>query len=99
MRKFEKLRNILGLLITDRLFDGLIDWNLRCLALDDCKRDSVHEKHDVGTRIVPLVPAFYRELLRHVKHVVFPVLPVDVFQVETEQLAFADRLLITLTQK
>ena len=80
------------------MLDGQLNRNLRRLALNDGERDAVHEQHDVRPRIVTLVLALDRKLLRHVEDVVSPILPVDVLQIEAEQFPFADRLLIAPSQ-
>ena len=99
LRIFEKLRDIVCLLVADHLLHGLIYGNLRCLTFNNGKRNTVDEQHDIGTSIMLLVPTVHGELFRHMEHVILRILPVNVFQVEVEHSAFADGFRITFAQQ
>ena len=99
LSKLKQLRNILGLLIADHLLNRLIDRNMRSLALDDSKRNTVDEQHDIRTRVVLLVLTVNGKFFGHMKKVFVEIIPVDISQVEAEQLAFADNLRIAFAEE
>ena len=72
---------------------------MRSLALDDSKRNTVDEQHNIGARVMLLVLTVNGEFLGDMKYVVAEIIPVDIFQIEAEQLAFADNLRIAFAEQ
>ena len=94
----EQLRNILRFLVADILLDPLFFRNIGSLALDNGKRNSVHEHNNIGAGVFLFVPTVAREFLRHMENVVFEIVPVNIVQVETFRCPIHQFFLITLTK-
>ena len=98
LSKLIKLWNIFFLLVADVLLHSLLYTNLWSFALDDGEWDAVNKQHNIRTNIVELVPAVHRKLLGDMEQVVFPMLPVNKFQVKTESFTFSHSLRVAFAQ-
>ena len=95
----EQLRNVASLLITNHLLNSLIHRNLRSLAFNYREGNAVDKQHNIRTRIVLFVLAFYGKLFRHMKYIVLRIVPINILQIETEHLPFANGLQIAFSQQ
>ena len=95
----EQLGNIVCLLIADILLHCLIHGNMGCLTLDYRKGNTVDKQHNIRTGIMELVLAFHSEFFCHMEQVVFPVIPVDVFEIEAERLTSTHGFGIAFSQQ
>ena len=97
--KLVKLRDVFLLLVTDVLLHGLFYADLGRFTLNDSEGNTVDKQHDIRPSVVELVTAVYRKFFRDMEQVVLRMLPVDVFQVETEGFAFSYGLRVALAQQ
>ena len=95
----KKLGNIIHLLVSYHLIHGLLYGNVRSFALNDTEGNAVDKQHDIRASRVLLVQAVHREFLGDMEHVVFRVLPIDVFQVKTKRFALSDSFRIAFSQQ
>ena len=97
--KLVELGNVLCLLVADVLLHGLLHADLRSLALDDSKGDTVEKQHEIRPGVAELVPAVYRKLLGDVKQVVLRMLPINILQIEAEGFPLSHGLRVALAQQ
>ena len=69
-------------LIADALGDGLFHFHLGGFALDHRHGDTVDKQDNIRPRCLVAAAALHAEFGRHMKDIPFPVLPVDIVQVE-----------------
>ena len=99
LSKFVELWDILLLLVADILLHGLFYADLGRFTLNNSKRDTVDKQHNIRPGVVELVPAVYCKLLGNMEQIVLRMLPVNVFQVETEGFALSHSLWIAFAQQ
>ena len=87
------------MLVADVLLHGLFYTDLRGFTLNDGKGDTVDKQHDIRSGIMKLIPTVYCKLLSNIEQVVLRMLPVDVFQVETESFTLTYSLWIAFAQQ
>ena len=97
--KLVKLWDILLLLVADILLHGLFYADLGRFTLNDSEGNTVDKQHDIRPGVVKLVPTVYCKLLGNMEQVVLRMLPVDVFQIETEVFSLAHGLGIAFAQQ
>ena len=97
--KLVELWDILLLLVADVLLHGLFYTDLRSFTFNDGEGDTVNKQHDIWYSLVELVPAVYCKLLGNMEQVVLRMLPVNVFQIETEGFSLAHGLGIAFAQQ
>ena len=97
--KLVKLWDILLLLVADILLHGLFYADLGRFTLNDSEGNTVDKQHDIRPGVVKLVPTVYCKLLGNMEQVVLRMLPVDVFQIETEGFSLAHGLRIAFAQQ
>ncbi|CDA79109.1 unknown [Clostridium sp. CAG:242] len=97
--KLVELRNVLLLLVADVLLHALFYADLRRFTLNDGEGNTVDKQHDIRPGIVKLVPAVYRKFFGDMKQVILWMLPVNVFQVETESFTLSYNLWIAFAQQ
>ena len=98
LRKRIKLGDIVRLLVTAGLLNGLFHRDIRSLAFNHRKRNSIDKQHDVRAGIMLSIGAFHRKFFRDMVKVLRRVLPVNVLQVEVQQPPFAYSFGIAFTQ-
>ena len=86
------------LLVTAGLLNSLFHRNIRSLALNHRKRNSIDKQHDVRTGIMLSIGAFHRKFFRDMVKVLRRVLPVNVLQVEVQQPPFTYGFRIAFAQ-
>ena len=99
LSKFVELWDILLLLVADILLHGLFYADLGRFTLNDSEGNTVDKQHDIRPGVVKLVPTVYCKLLGNMEQVVLRMLPVDVFQIETEGFSLAHGLRIAFAQQ
>ena len=99
LSKLVELWDILLLLVANVLLHSLFHTDLWSFTLNDSEGNTVDKQHDIRPSVVELVTAVYRKFFRDMEQVVLRMLPVDVFQVETEGFAFSYGLRVALAQQ
>ena len=72
---------------------------MRGLTLNDGKGDTVNEQDKIRTSVVLPVQTVYGVFLCYMEQVVLRMIPVDVFQIEAQELTFTYGFLIAFAQQ
>ena len=94
--KLVELRNVFLLLVSDVLLHSLFYADLGRFTLNDSEGDTVDKQHDIRPGIVKLVPTVY---CGNMEQVVLRMLPINVFQIETEGFTLTYSLWIAFAQQ
>ena len=97
--KLVELWDILLLLIADILLHSLFYADLGRFTLNDGEGNTVDKQHDIRPSVVEFVPAVYCKLLSNMEQIVLRMLPVNVFQIETEGFTLSYSLWIAFAQQ